>query len=706
MSNPLPEVFTIRDDFPAVDYEKWRAVVEESLKGAPFEKKLVTHTYEGIDLQPIYVRASAGAADAAGFPGISPFVRGARPLGSATNGWDLRQEHAHPDLRATNEAILADLAGGVTSILLRLDAAAANGFDPDQDGAAELAGHDGLMAYCLDDLDQALAGVQLPLVGVALDAGAAFAPAAMMLTALWRRRDVAPQDARGAFNADPFAFLARHGRLPVTAAAALAALAELSKWAAATYPSVTAVGVDTSPYHDAGATAAQDIAFALATGVAYLRAMTDAGMAIDDAARQIQFRMGVGTHHFLALAKLRAARRAWARVIEACGGQQDAGAMSIHARTSNRVLTQRDPYVNLLRNTVALFAAGLGGANALTSVPFDALTRLPDAFSRRIARNTVLVLQEESHLNRVIDPAGGSWCLEQLTNQLADTSWQVFQEIERHGGMLAAFESQWVATQIDAAYAPRAKDIAIRKEGITGVSEFPNVTETRVAAPPLDSAAMTAAATARLANTRRDTAAFAELNPNGLSTEQLAQAAAAGATLGQMASSLGFHAGTATHCAALEPRSFAEPFEELRDASDVWQQKHGRRPRVFLANLGPVAHHTARATYSKNFFEAGGFEVITNDGFADAESAAAAFAQSGARIAVICSSDKLYPEIVPSAAARLKEAGARTVVLAGFPRDNATPWRAAGVDRFIFIKCDVLQTLRELLEEEGVLTEG
>ena len=508
-------------------------------------------------------------------------------------------------------------------------------------------------------------------MSITLDAGAAFLPAAAMLVGLWQRRDISPQDAGGAFNADPLAALARNGQLPLSASAALASLADLAKWTADTYPHVTAVGVDTAPYHDAGATSAQDIAFSVATAVEYLRAMTGAALDIDTAARQMLFRMGLGTHHFLAIAKLRAARRVWSRVVQACGGSPESAAMRIHARTSNRVLTQRDPYVNLLRNSVAVFAAGVGGASAITSVPFDEMTGLPTEFSRRVARNTVLVLQEEAHLHRVIDPAGGSWFLDQLTEQLADKSWEIFQQIERQGGMWAALQSAWVAKEVDAAYAPRAQDIARRKQGITGVSEFPNVGEQPVEHPAADPAALQAAAAQRIKAARQDAAkvsAFASVTGK---TAAVVEAATNGATIGQMAQALGFYTESTDAISPLEPRSFAEPFEELRDASDAWQAANGQRPRVFLANMGPVTHHTARATYAKNFFEAGGFEVIGNDGFSDADAAAAHLQKSGAKIAVICSSDKLYPDFVPAVAPKLKQAGARTLVLAGFAGDNA-----------------------------------
>jgi methylmalonyl-CoA mutase len=287
--------------------------------------------------------------------------------------------------------------------------------------------------------------------------------------------------------------------------------------------------------------------------------------------------------------------------------------------------------------------------------------------------------------------------------------------------MLQALRSGWAAQQIESAFAPRARNLARRKEGITGVSEFPNLGEEPVVRPAPDREALRAAAVQRVQSRRQkaegrrqkaeggeDQTAFSCLLPSascllpsGL-TGAAVEAANLGASIGQIAQALHFHT-EPTQVPPLPLHPFAKPFEDLRDASDAWLLAHGQRPRVFLANMGSVAHYNARATYAKNFFEAGGFEVLGNTGFRDAAAAAQAFAAGGARIAVICSSDKLYPEVVPQLAPQLKAAGARTVVLAGNPGANEAAWRAAGVDRFIFIKCDVLTTLRDLLREEGVL---
>lgn len=699
----LADKFTVADDFPSVSYDEWRAAVEVDLKGAPFDKKLVTRTYEGIALQPLYTRRDRpGAGDSQGYPGLPPFVRGSRPLGALVAKWDLRQEYAQADLSAARRAIAEDVDGGVTSLLLRLDAAATSGFDPDDVAAKDLAGVDGITIYSVDDFVDVLRDVPPDRVAVSLDAGAAFLPPAALVVAWWDRRGVALKDARGAFNADPWGALARTGRLPMDAPTARRMLADLAAWTANHAPHVSAVAVDTAVYHEAGATAAQDIAFGLATAVDYLRAMTDGGLGVDAAANQILFRISLGTHHFLAIAKLRAARKLWSRVVEACGGSADAGGMHIHARLSRRVLTERDPHVNILRNTVAVFAAGLGGAEAITSVPFDSLAGEPSPLARRVARNTALILQEEAHLDRVIDPAGGSWFLDAITDELAQESWKVFQEVERRGGMLAALDSGWIASEIAAAFAPRAADVARRKEGITGVSEFPNVREVRPDRPSPNVATLAADASRRVARLRGETKAPPAAFPVSGVTATAIEAAKSRATNGQLASAAGLHK-SSLEIQPLATLRFAEPFEELRDAADVWKARHGSGPRVFLANMGSAGHYTARATYAQNFFEAGGFEVFTNNGFPDAKTAARAFADSGASVAVICSSDQLYADLAARLAGQLKAAGARTVVLAGAPGANESAWRAAGVDRFIFMKCDVLAVLREMLREEGVL---
>jgi len=710
-------------DFPPVTYEQWRQTVERDLAGVPFEKKLVTQTYEGIELQPIYTADDWPAdGDPSGFPGFAPTTRGIAPLGTAIQGWDVRQEHAHPDLAVSNKLILEDLNGGVSSLQLRLDAAARIGLDSDDPAASELAGRDGLMISTVDDWDSLLAGVHLDIAGLALEAGAAAIPAAAQLVALLKRRHVHLDKAKGALNADPLAVLARRGEYPVPLDVAMQQLGDLAAWTKHNLPRFTAVRVGSAPYHHAGATAAQDLAFSMASAVSYMRALTAAGISPNDAAKQLLFSYAVGTNLFLAVAKLRAARRLWAQVARHCGVDGDLATtgMAMHVRTSKRVLTQRDPYVNMLRGTVCTFAAAVAGAQVITCEPFDKALGLPDPFSRRIARNTQAILAEESHLARVVDPAGGAWMVESLTDQLCQKTWPIFQQIEQQGGMADALTSGWVNEQIESAFGPRLKNIARRKDAVTGVSEFPSLAEKRPQARKADRDALIDQAHERLRHARHEVqgdiqgpldelaAASADANATpGDITANAVSAAMAGATLGQLSQAT-FGDRDAVNIAPIAPPAYAEPFENLRDASDRYLALTGERPRIMLINLGPVAHHTARQTYAQNFFEAGGIEPVPTppiNGNPDemANRAAEIFWESQTGMACLCSSDKIYPEAVPAVARALKAAGCDQLVLAGAPGDQEADYRAAGVDRFIFMKCDVLGTLTDMLTQAGVL---
>lgn len=682
-------------DFPPVTPEAWRAQAETDLKGAPFDKKLLTHTYEGITIQPLYTESDwPSAADPSGLPGLDPFTRGAAALGTA-RGWDIRQEHALPWPADNNKAILQDLERGATSIRLRLDnAARVSDFGGDDTGVG------GMALSLVEDLDEALAGVDLKATYIGLDAGAAFLPASAMLEELWRRRGVGPTEARGAFNANPLGALAELGRLPVSIDVALARLADLAGWTAANRPGVTSVLAGTRPFHHAGATAVQDLAFSMGIAVAYLRTLTDAGMSVDDACAQMTFSYGVGCNFFLAIAKLRAARRLWARIAEASGAGAGARGMKMHVTTSRRVITERDPWVNMLRTTVCAAAGAIGGAQAISAVPFDAALGQPDDFSRRLARNTQIILAEESHLGSVIDPAGGSWYIETLTEQLAQAGWKLFREIEARGGMVRSLADGWAQSQINAAFAERLKNLRRRRDPITGVSEYPNVKEKPVERQAPDVAAACRRVQERLA-ARKTAGLAAPQTPVSKPMAAAVEMAHLGWSAGEITARLAEGSEPAL-IEALRPHPFSEPFEALRTASDEYLDKTGHRPRVFLANMGPVARHTARANYATNFFEAGGFEVIANAGFAAPAEAAAVFAKSGAAIAVICSDDKLYAEIAADTAGALKAAGARAVVLAGNPGEAKAAYQAAGIDRFIYIGCDVLEILRALLNEEGV----
>ncbi len=657
-------------DFPPATRAQWLAAVDKALKGASFEKRLVTRLYEGIAVQPLYSADDwAAAGDPSGFPGFTPFTRGGHAGGTGAEGWEAVTDHSAAAPKDANTAILDDLMRGASAVALHFDQADAPGIAIDT----------------LDDLDAVLNELLLALVPLSLTAGDQAIAAAAMLAALWRRRGVPPEEAQGAFNIDPLGTLASTGALGGSLEAALARMAELAAWSSATYGKVTSVGVDSSPYYEAGATETQDLAAAMATGVSYLRALTAGGLDIDAALGQISFTMAVGCDQFLTIAKLRAARRLWARIAEACGGSEAARTMRLTARTARRIMAQRDPWVNMLRTTVAGFAAGVGGADSVAILPFDAALGLSDEFARRIARNIQVLLKEEASVARVIDPAGGSWYVESLTDQLANTAWAEFQAIESQGGMAAALLDGSIAGAIERSWAERQKNIARRKDPLTGVSEFPNLLEEPVirSQPAPRSRPTAAAAPAPIATIDEAVAAFET-----------------GATLATVSAALA--RGEAVRVIPLPRHRLHEDFEALRDAADAHKHANSAWPTIFLANMGAVAQHTARATFSKNFFEAGGIQALGNDGFAEPMAAAAAFKQSGARIAILCGVDALYEtQAVPFAAA-LKAAGVQHLFLAGNPGDRRDEYQKAGIDEFISIGVDVLSVLTATLARLGV----
>ena len=502
---------------PAATRADWEDLVAAVLRrsGRPADDPvaaLTSTTYDGIPVRPLYT--AADAIDP-GSPGARPYVRGATADGPTLTGWDVRQRHADPDPVRLRDAALGDLQGGATSLWLVLGA-----------GGLPVA-----------DLPAALEGVYVDLAPVALDAGAETAAAADAFLGLVRSRDLDPAEVRGSLGADPIGLRARTG-----------APADLSVLVPRDLPHVQLATVDATAYHDAGASDAVELAAGTAVGVAYLRALTDAGLSVEAALDALEFRFAVTADQFASIAKLRAARQLWGRVAELCGAAETRGQRQ-HAVTSAAMTTRRDPWNNMLRATVACFAAAVGGADAVTVLPFDAALGLPDGLARRVARNTQAVLHDESSLGRVLDAAGGSWYVESLTAALAERAWEHLTAIERAGGALAALDGGLLGELVEPARAARARDVATRRAPITGVTEFALPDEPpvlRAPAPP---------------------------PPSG---------------------------------GPLPPARWAAGFEALRDAVEAVDP----RPAVYLATLRPPAAHAARLGFARSLFQAGGLHVV------------------------------------------------------------------------------------------------
>lgn len=675
--------------FPPTTKSEWIARVEADLKGASFDS-LGSQTPGGIPLEPLYTADDLADAGSTGFPGVFPFLRGAAPLG----GWQIRQEYDDPRPAVCGEIIRRDLDRGVEALWIRLGP------------------RYGCRVLTIGDLDTLLGSVDLGTTSVCLEARSDALAVAAGLVAVAERRKVGADHLRGSFGMDPIGLLAGSGRIEGGLTARLAELRDLGAWCSEHTPSVRAVGVSSEVYHDGGASTVQELAASIATGVEYLRQLTDAGLSVDAAARQILFTFAISNDFFVQIAKLRAARWLWAKIVVAAGGEPRAAAMQIHARTSRFTKTQRDPWVNMLRATGECTAAVLGGAQSVATLPFDEAIGPPAELARRVARNTQMVLREESHLGAVADPVGGSWFVEKLTLDLGRAAWESFQGIEATGGIVAALGSGRLIDSIEEVSAKTKARVAKRKAPIVGVSEFPNLDEEQLVREPVADAEIK-----RLFKEALDSLDLGEHRGKLIAISRTAQlenravgelvdacisATLSGADMYSIATVLQ-HGQPDFHVEPVAQWRLAGAWERLRDRSDRHAVKTGARPCAFLANLGPVPAHKARSNWAQNLLAAAGVEAVSNDGVDDdVDGLGVAYAESSADMAVICGSDADYEQLLEPAVASLKSSGCPLVLVAGRPGDRESQLQESGVDDFVFVGADVLQVMRESLEALAV----
>lgn len=670
-------------EFPAPTMEQWRDEVIRLLKGAPFEKKMLAATYEGITLQPIYTAEDVKDLPFQDtLPGEWPYLRGTEPLGKRISGWLVAQELPFPDAKAFNDALRADLERGQNAVNLVLDEAGRHGLDADQ---SEAVGKGGVSISTYADMVQALEGVDTVLP-IQLAASASALPAAALLVAALKAKKADLSKVQLSLGFDPLGALASKGSLPMGLDQAYDQLADLTQWAKANAPKSLTLVACGRPYHESGANAVQDLAFTLASAVATLRALEARGVSVEDAASRMLVRLSVGGHFFMEIAKLRAMRVLWAQVVRACGGSDEAAKIHLHARSGLFNKTQFDPHVNMLRGTTEAFAAVVGGADSLHVAPFDAvLSQVPSDQGRRVARNTQIMLREESRLDHVVDLAGGSWAVEALTHQLCVAAWKLFQEVEAMGGMKAALEAGFPQAKIAEVAAARRKALVQRTDVVVGTNQYPNALEAMPDVKAVDHAALKAVLGPKAAAARKGAvkgsgfAALVEAAPNATLSEMMTR-------------------GESIKVEPLKMHRLVEPFETLRKAVLGAKQK----PVVFLANLGPVGTYMPRLDFTRGFFQVGGFEVADQAWFQTPEEAAKAALESGAPIVVAVGLDDTYVEAVPVLAKALKAGGIKTVLVAGMLKDHADAFKAAGVDDFIHVRSDVHAVLSGLAKTMGV----
>ncbi|MCZ7557442.1 MAG: acyl-CoA mutase large subunit family protein [Bacteroidia bacterium] len=674
-------------EFPIPLKEDWFRIVAEDLEGGDFDRKLVWKTEEGFSAQPLYFPDSMiELSHAAFYPGEAPFVRGAASLPSDEKPWSICQSLSTPDPAEANRELLDSLKRGQHGCSIRFDRAAV--LAERKSSVQHYLAVDGVCVQSLDDMAVLLRDVpakaeielrgglsSLLLLGMALEVG------------------ITPHHV----DFDPISRLLIDGSLPMSFEDCMALAANTIRSIEASTPTTSIVSASGECFHNAGATAVQEIAFTLAAGVEYLDALSSHGIDTESAAKRMGFTFAAGTNFFMEIAKLRAARALWSKILfHFDENAAHCAPMRMHVRTSWRQQTKYDPWVNMLRGTVESMAAALGGADSIYTAPYDEAVTAPGAFSKRIARNVQIILQEEAHLGQTVDPAGGSYYIEELTASLAEHAWTLFQSVEKEGGLLQAAKSGSVQTQVLEAAGRKQQDMAGRKSILIGTNQYPNPTE----------AALEQNTTVQeMAGTVRETVLGKisrkmdlEGAPDATRFESLMDTLRSGAALSEIFETIPV-TGNSPNVTPLPQVRAAYMFEKLRDAVESSPAK----PVIFLATLGPVFWRRARATFASGFFGTAGLTVIDNPGFASPEEACDAARQAGADIVVICSDDESYGSVVPTMVRTLKSTQAgMQIVVAGYPKDNIDALRAAGVDQFIHVKADVAAVLASMLENFGI----
>ena len=699
---PLPEVDF--GEFVPSDYEAWKEAAVAALKGAPFEKAMYTSTYEGITLDPLYTASDTQDLRAARtFPGSYP-LRGASAAGNLCRPWEIAQFCDETLPGDAHKGIVHELDRGASTAAFVLDGCTLEGLDADVDGT-----EGGVSVSSLDDLDALLGDLPArhPLY---IYAGASALPFLALLDALAAKRKIPLETIAGCVGADPLGALLERGSLPAGLDALFDEMAQTFAWARDRETPLRTVLIRGSVFHNGGASAVQEVACAMTSAIETLRALRERGVDVAEFSRRLRFEFSLSSNFFMEIAKLRAARCVWAQVASSFGGDAEAQRAQIFGRTSLFTKTVYDPYVNMLRNTTEAFSGVVGGVDGLTVGCFDEALRPGSEFSRRVARNAQVLLQKEFNLLQPEDPAGGSWYVEKLTDELARKAWEELQRIEAAGGFLKSVREGVIQRDIQSVLQQRFKRLAQRADRAVGTNMYPNPAEPLPEFAEPDRRAQRAERAEALRRFRagRDGGAVERALDGAAASgtvSSAADAASAGATLGELRAALGRKGDGALSVEPILPHRWTEQYEAMRRRTEAFEAEKGDNFKVFLANMGPIPQHKARADFIASFMEVAAFEVLRNDGFAEVGECAAAAVASGADIAVICSTDVAYPELVPPLARAIKEkCPGMGVYLAGAPAaEFKDTYVEAGVDGFINIRSNCLETLTGFQRAKGML---
>ncbi len=623
MANSKEKLFS---EFPPVSTEQWEEVIQKDLKGADYEKKLVWKTLEGLKVRPYYRQDNLeGKEYLDSKPGEFPYTRGNN---TNTNEWEIRQDIAVDDVKTANEYALFILDRGVTSLGFNVKC---------KKGNCKIKG--------AADMDALLKGVFIDCIGLYFNSGHNSPEILKFLTAYADNKGIDKSKITGAVCYDPLGYLTIKGAWATDEEGDFESVRSLFEFAKENLPAYRVLAINGQHFNNAGASIVEELAFTLAMTADYLSKLTDKGLSATDIAKQIQVNLGVGTNYFMEIAKIRAARLLFAKLLEAYGS--DFKQVFINSYTSGWHDTVYDPYVNVLRTTTEAMSATIGGTNALVVRPFDKSFKKENQFSDRIARNIQIILKEESYFDKIVDPSAGSYYIENLTDSIIDEAWKLFLEIDAKGGYLAALKEGFIQDAIEKTANTRIINIATRREILLGTNQFPNFNESVKKAIDKD-----------------------VLESNKVTVE------------GDVVKTISKFRG-------------AEGFEDLRLATE----NHSKRPKAFMLTYGNLAFRKARATFSCNFFACAGYEVVDNLGFDSAEAGVKAAMDAGADIIVVCSSDDEYTDVVPEVNKLV--GGKAIVVVAGAPA-CMDDLKSQGIEDFIHVRSNVLETLQMFNTKLGI----
>ncbi len=709
-TGPEPAKGRMLNEFEPPSYEEWVGEAERLLKGIPFEKKMFTKTVEGITLKPIYRKEDIADLRHINSPsGFPPYLRGNHAIYRDTHAWEIAQEINYPDLTAFNSALRHDLERGLTAVTIPLDTAAKFGLDPENTKNLP-AGDGGLSVFSLSEFEAALDGVDLSKFPLFIDCGISGLPFFGFYVKLAEKNGIKPDQLRGSIGVDPLGMLVSNGKLTVDIESLYDELADITKWALENAPIIGTIRIHGESYNNGGANAVQELAYVMATAVEYMRALEKRGVDPEKSVPHFRFSFGMGANFFMETAKLRAARLVWHKITEACGLPEEKRKIHIHARTSNYTKTFYDPYVNMLRATTETFSAIAGGADSVHSATFDEQIRPSDEFARRIARNVQLILKEESHLAQIMDPAGGSWYIEKLTDNIAEEAWKKFTEIEKMGGMYQALLDAYPQSEVAKTAEQRANGYASRKNSIIGTNKYPNTEEQSLDLHPFDYGEFKKTRIndlKKLSNavSEEDKTALSHKIKDGSLTEAVIDAVSKNMPLSEVLKIIRQGKQPSASITRILTLRASQDYEKLRLAVEKHREEKGDM-KVFMATLGPVRKYMPRLDFSASFFEVGGFEVIRTMGYDNPKEAANAALDEDANFVVICGLDDAYPDMAPVVASEVKKKKPDAVVImAGMPPDDELrkKYEDAGVDDFIHLRSNALKTLTEIASRQGVI---